>query len=60
MAAALASFIGATISNVLFTAFAPVLASVALNFGNPEIFALMLLAFATFAGLGVLTTKYGA
>ena len=52
MAAALASFIGATISNVLFTAFAPVLASVALNFGNPEIFALMLLAFATFAGLG--------
>ena len=52
MAAALASFAGATISNVLFTAFAPMLASVALNFGNPEIFALMLLAFATFAGLG--------
>ena len=52
MAAALASFVGATISNILFTGFAPVLASVALNFGNPEIFALMLLAFATFAGLG--------
>ena len=52
MAAALASFIGATISNILFTGFAPLLASVALNFGNPEIFALMLLAFATFAGLG--------
>ena len=52
MAAALASFAGATVSNVMFTAFAPMLASVALNFGNPEIFALMLLAFATFAGLG--------
>jgi putative tricarboxylic transport membrane protein len=52
MTAAIASFIGASISNVFFTAFAPVLASVALNFGNPEIFALMLLAFATFAGLG--------
>jgi len=52
MTAAIASFIGASISNVLFTGFAPLLASVALNFGNPEIFALMLLAFATFAGLG--------
>lgn len=50
--AALASFAGGTISNVLFTAFAPPLASVALQFGNPEIFALMLLAFATFVGLG--------
>ena len=52
MVAALASFSGATISNILFTAFAPALASVALSFGPPEIFALMLLAFATFAGLG--------
>ncbi|MEM8797036.1 MAG: tripartite tricarboxylate transporter permease [Pseudomonadota bacterium] len=50
--AALASFAGGTISNILFTAFAPPLASVALSFGNPEIFALMLLAFATFVGLG--------
>ena len=50
--AALASFVARTISNVLFTAFAPLLASVALSFGNPEIFALMLLAFATFVGLG--------
>lgn len=50
--AAAASFIGGTISNVLFTAFAPPLSSVALEFGNPEIFALMLLAFATFVGLG--------
>ena len=52
VAAALASFVGATVSNVLFTAFAPLLAGVALSFGNPEIFALMLLAFATFVGLG--------
>lgn len=50
--AAVASFVGGTISNILFTAFAPPLASVALNFGDPEIFALMLLAFATFVGLG--------
>ena len=50
--AALACFAGGTISNVLFTGFAPMLASVALSFGNPEIFALMLLAFATFVGLG--------
>ena len=52
VAAALASFVGATVSNVLFTAFAPPFAGVALSFGNPEIFALMLLAFATFVGLG--------
>jgi putative tricarboxylic transport membrane protein len=50
--AAVASFVGGTVSIVLFTAFAPVLASVALSFGSPEIFALMLLAFATFVGLG--------
>jgi putative tricarboxylic transport membrane protein len=50
--AALASFVGATVSNIFFTAFAPLLAGVALSFGNPEIFALMLLAFATFIGLG--------
>ncbi len=50
--AAIASFIGGTVANILFTLFAPVLASVALNFGPPEIFALMLLAFATFVGLG--------
>lgn len=50
--AAIASFVGGTVSIVLFTAFAPPLATVALSFGNPEIFALMLLAFATFVGLG--------
>ncbi len=50
--AAIASFIGGSVSIILFTMFAPVLASVALSFGSPEIFALMLLAFATFVGLG--------
>ncbi|MDA0998036.1 MAG: tripartite tricarboxylate transporter permease, partial [Proteobacteria bacterium] len=50
--AAVASFIGGSVANVLFTAFAPPLAQVALDFGDPEIFALMLLAFATFIGLG--------
>ncbi|MEO0622677.1 MAG: tripartite tricarboxylate transporter permease [Pseudomonadota bacterium] len=50
--AAIASFIGGSIANIFFTGFAPPLASVALSFGPPEIFALMLLAFATFVGLG--------
>ena len=50
--AAIASFVGGTVANILFTGFAPLLAGVALKFGNPEIFALMLLAFATFVGLG--------
>ncbi len=51
-AAAIASFIGGTISVVLFTLFAPPLAEFALKFGPPEEFALMVLAFATFIGLG--------
>jgi putative tricarboxylic transport membrane protein len=50
--AAIASFIGGTVATLFFTGFAPMLSSVALDFGNPEIFALMLLAFATFVGLG--------
>ncbi len=50
--AAVASFVGGTISVVLFTFFAPPLAHVALVFGSPETFALMMLAFATFIGLG--------
>ncbi len=50
--AAAASFIGGTISIVLFTLFAPPLAQFALRFGPPEEFALMVLAFATFIGLG--------
>ena len=52
VAAATASFVGGTISVILFTAFAPPLAEVALAFGPPEEFALMMLAFATFIGLG--------
>ena len=52
VAAASASFVGGTISILLFTMFAPPLASVALAFGSPEEFALMMLAFATFIGLG--------
>lgn len=50
--AAIASFVGGTVATLFFTGFAPLLSSVALDFGNPEIFALMLLAFATFIGLG--------
>jgi putative tricarboxylic transport membrane protein len=50
--AAAASFVGGTISVVLFTLFAPPLAEFALRFGPPEEFALMVLAFATFVGLG--------
>ena len=52
VAAATASFVGGTVSVVLFTLFAPPLADMALAFGAPEEFALMLLAFATFIGLG--------
>jgi putative tricarboxylic transport membrane protein len=52
VAAAVASFVGGTISVVLFTLFALPLAEVALAFGPPETFALMVLAFATFVGLG--------
>ncbi|SFB15575.1 putative tricarboxylic transport membrane protein [Poseidonocella pacifica] len=52
MAAAIASFIGGSVSIVLFTLFAPPLAAFALKFGPQEEFALMLLAFATFIGLG--------
>lgn len=51
-AAAVASFIGGTISVVLFTLFAPPLATFALKFGPVEEFSLMILAFATFIGLG--------
>lgn len=52
IAAAVASFAGGTISIILFTAFAPPLAHVALAFGSAEEFALMMLAFGTFVGLG--------
>lgn len=52
VAAAVSSFIGGTVSVILFTLFAPPLAEFALKFGPAETFTLMLLAFATFAGLG--------
>ena len=52
VAAAIASFVGGSIAVILFTLFAPPMASFALEFGPPEEFALMLLAFATFVGLG--------
>jgi len=52
VAAATASFVGGSVGVILFTLFAPPLAEVALTFGSPEIFALMLMAFATFVGLG--------
>ena len=52
VAAAAASFVGGTISVILFTLFALPMAEVALAFGPPETFALMMLAFATFVGLG--------
>lgn len=52
IAAAVASCVGGTISVILFTFFAPPLAHVALVFGAPEEFALILLAFATFVSLG--------
>ena len=53
VAAAAASFVGGSIGVVLFTLFAPPLADIALGFGAPEIFALMLMAFATFVGLAI-------
>ena len=52
IAAAAASFVGGTISVILFTVFAVPLASFALAFGPAEEFALVLLAFTTFVGLG--------
>lgn len=52
VAAAVGSFVGGTLSVVLFTVAAPPLADFALKFGPAEEFALMMLAFATFVGLG--------
>jgi putative tricarboxylic transport membrane protein len=52
LAAAVASFVGGTLSVILFTLFAVPLADLALAFGPAEEFALVLLAFTTFVGLG--------
>src|SRR5258708_15333534 len=46
------SFVGALFSIVLITLFAPVLAEIALKFGPPEFFAIQLLTFSSFVGLG--------
>ena len=46
------SFVGALFSTVLITLFAPVLADIALKFGPPEFFAIQLLTFSAFVGLG--------
>jgi putative tricarboxylic transport membrane protein len=51
-AAFTSSFIGAWFSIVLITFFAPILAEVALRFGPPEFFAIQLLTFSSFVGLG--------
>ena len=48
----LASFVGILVAAVFFVAFAMPLALFALRFGPPEMFAIMLLAFSTFVGLG--------
>ena len=51
-AAFTSSFVGALFSVVLITLFAPLLAEVALKFGPPEFFAIQLLTFSSFIGLG--------
>src|ERR671922_1269847 len=51
-AAFTSSFVGAFFSIVLITFFAPLLAEVALRFGPPEFFAIQLLSFSSFVGLG--------
>ncbi|MGF1612037.1 MAG: tripartite tricarboxylate transporter permease [Kiloniellales bacterium] len=53
MSAAFAvSFVGAIIASVLFTFFAVPFAEMALKFGPPEMFAVLMIAFGTFVGLG--------
>jgi putative tricarboxylic transport membrane protein len=51
-AAFTSSFVGAFFSILLITFFAPLLADVALRFGPPEFFAIQLLTFSSFVGLG--------
>jgi putative tricarboxylic transport membrane protein len=51
-AAFTSSFVGAFFSIVLITFFAPLLAELALRFGPPEFFAIQLLTFSAFVGLG--------
>jgi putative tricarboxylic transport membrane protein len=51
-AAFTSSFVGAFFSIVLISFFAPLLADFALKFGPPEFFAIQLLTFSSFVGLG--------
>ncbi len=51
-AAFTSSFVGALFATVLITFFAPLLADIALKFGSPEFFAIQLLTFSSFVGLG--------
>jgi putative tricarboxylic transport membrane protein len=46
------SFVGAMVGAVLFTFFAVPFAEIALRFGPPEMFAVLMIAFGTFVGLG--------
>jgi putative tricarboxylic transport membrane protein len=46
------SFVGAILASILFTLFAIPFATIALRFGPPEMFAVLLIAFGTFVGLG--------
>jgi len=46
------SFFGAIVASVLFTFFAVPFAQMALRFGPPEMFAVLMIAFGTFVGLG--------
>jgi putative tricarboxylic transport membrane protein len=48
---AVASFVGATLSTVGLTLFAPLLAQIAIHFGPAEYFALFVLAFAMLSGI---------
>lgn len=48
----LASFVGMFVASIFFVAAALPLALFALKFGPPEMFAIMMLAFSTFVGLG--------
>ncbi|RLQ93813.1 tripartite tricarboxylate transporter permease [Falsibacillus albus] len=50
--AALSSFVGGTISVIILTFLAPTLAKVAVSFGPPEYFALMLMGLMAVASLG--------
>src|SRR5262252_3713797 len=51
-AAFTSSFVGALFAVILITLLAPLLAEVALRFGPPEFFAIQLLTFSSFIGLG--------